>query len=101
MPYLFSQVNEDTKANVSDLQQKLTKVTMDSESRVKEFQEKLSKVRILRFLCICKRSITLTWYPKSLFTFCAASAKETRYCEGAKLLGRSLECFFTVAACKQ
>ena len=40
----ISQVNEDTKANVSDLHEKLTKVSNDSEKRIKEFQEKLNKV---------------------------------------------------------
>lgn len=40
----LSQVNEDTKANVSELQQKLLKVTADNEDRIKELQEKLQKV---------------------------------------------------------
>ena len=38
------QVSEDTKTNVSELQQKLLKVTSDNEDRIKQFQDKLSKV---------------------------------------------------------
>ena len=43
------QVSEDTKTNVSELQQKLLKVTSDNEDRIKQFQDKLSKVYIYFF----------------------------------------------------